>query len=237
MNQQDILNMVGSNVLATIEAEDEQLNATLAKLDEMKDDELDRLRERRRAQMKKQMEQKQIWKAKGHGEVSELADQHQFFQTTKTSKQVVVLFYTPTNTFGPVIDKHMITLAPLHMETKFCKINAEKAEYLVNKLNVWMMPTIMCIKDQQVVHQFNGLVEFGGTDAFSSTFFAYHLSQHGVLKYDGPAPENPFEDEDRANQDDDDEDYRRSQFISRTSKQQASSIKQSMYSYELTDDD
>jgi hypothetical protein len=33
---------------------------------------------------------------------------------------------------------------------QFVKINAEKSPYLVEKLNVWVMPTLLLVKDGQV---------------------------------------------------------------------------------------
>lgn len=74
---------------------------------------------------------------------------------------------------------------------QFVKINAEKAPYLVEKLNIWMMPTLVLIKDGQTVHHVRGFDEFGGSDSFGSDAFAYLMSSYKVLNYDGPRPDSP----------------------------------------------
>lgn len=61
----------------------------------------------------------------------------------------------------------------------------------MEKLNIWMMPTLVLIKDGQTVHHIRGLDEFGGTDSFSSDMFAYVLSSYKVINYDGGRPESP----------------------------------------------
>ena len=89
------------------------------------------------------------------------------------------------------MDKQLGLLAKRHMETKFCRINAEKSEYLVRKLNIWMMPSLVLCKDREVCHIMAGLNELGGTDQFTSQFLAYVLSQYEMVQYDGPVPESP----------------------------------------------
>lgn len=74
---------------------------------------------------------------------------------------------------------------------QFAKIDAEKAPYLVEKLNIFMMPTLVLIKDGQTVHHIRGFDEFGGTDKFSTDMFAFILSSYKMLNYEGPVPESP----------------------------------------------
>lgn len=50
----------------------------------------------------------------------------------------------------------MEKLAAKHLETRFVKIDAEKSNYLVEKLMVVVMPTILLVKDGKVVHQIQG---------------------------------------------------------------------------------
>ena len=78
------------------------------------------------------------------------------------------------------------------METRFVKINAEQSEYLVNKLGVVVMPTVVLIKDGKVIHDIAGFDELGGTDEFSTELLAWVLSQHGMLTFDGDMPEEYY---------------------------------------------
>lgn len=84
------------------------------------------------------------------------------------------------------------TRPPTPPHRQFCKINAEKAPYLVEKLNIFVMPTLLCIKGGETVKHIRGFDELGGTDEFSSDMLAYVLTQYKVLtSYEGGCPEEP----------------------------------------------
>jgi thioredoxin-like negative regulator of GroEL len=70
------------------------------------------------------------------------------------------------------------------LETRFTKINAEKAPFLVERLGILLMPTIVLIKDGKTEHSILGFDEFGGVDDFSTEDMAYVLSTHGVLNFE-----------------------------------------------------
>ena len=53
--------------------------------------------------------------------------------------------------YGKVMIEHMTYLAPRHMECRFVWVDAENAPFLTDKLNIWMLPTIICLKDNKVL--------------------------------------------------------------------------------------
>ena len=112
----------------------------------------------------------------------------------KKSEYVVTHFFTPANAFCVTINGHLQRLAAAHLETRFVGINAEKAQFLVEKLGIWMIPSIALIKDQKVVKMLQGLDELGGTEKFSTAFLAYFLSSQNILKYNGSVPESFTDD-------------------------------------------
>eukprot|EP01031_Cornospumella_fuschlensis_P042105 gene42105-51411_t len=60
------------------------------------------------------------------------------------------------------MDHHLAKLAARHIETKFIKINAEKAPFFVNKLIIRTIPTVVCFVDgiaQDKIVGFEGLTE------------------------------------------------------------------------------
>ena len=83
---------------------------------------------------------------KGHGTYTEVADQKQWFAVCKESERVICHFYRPQTKWCQYIDKHFQALAPKHMEAKFIKINAEKCPFLVQRLNIVLMPTVIMTK-------------------------------------------------------------------------------------------
>jgi len=46
------------------------------------------------------------------------------------------------------------TLAPQHFETKFAKINVEKAKFFVNKLKIQVLPAVICFEKGIVIDRF-----------------------------------------------------------------------------------
>lgn len=120
---------------------------------------------------------------------SELTDTKEFFQAAKKSQRMVVHFYRPVTFRCQIVDAHLATLAQEHVETRFVKIDAEKNPFLVERLGVIMMPTIVLIKDGKTEHALHGFDELGGTDDFTTTDMAYILSTHGMLNFDGDRAE------------------------------------------------
>jgi thiol-disulfide isomerase/thioredoxin len=171
---------------------DEELN----RYDSLLEDEtaLEQLRKRRLEQLKKQQKQRQEWKNNGHGEYRDLVDSKNvdvakaFFETTKQSERVVVHFYRPTTSTCDIFHKHLQHLAAQHLETKFVKINVEGCEqgsngasFLVEKLGIVILPTLVLIKNRKVIHHLHGFDELGGSEEFDTKTLAYVLGTHGVL--------------------------------------------------------
>eukprot|EP00611_Tribonema_gayanum_P005582 TRINITY_DN147_c0_g1_i1.p4 TRINITY_DN147_c0_g1~~TRINITY_DN147_c0_g1_i1.p4 ORF type:complete len:138 (-),score=36.80 TRINITY_DN147_c0_g1_i1:166-579(-) len=104
---------------------------------------------------------------------------------------MAVHFYRPTTARCAIVDARMERLAPRHVETRFCRIDAEKSPYLVEKLNIVVMPTILLVKDGKTVHQIRGFDELGGTDDFHEDMLAWVISQYGCCKFEGDPPMDP----------------------------------------------
>lgn len=77
-------------------------------------------------------------------------------------------FYRGSTWRCELVDKHLTALAPKHMETRFVKIDAEKCPFLVERLNIVLMPTIIMTKDNVAVDRIEGFDQLGGTDDFTT---------------------------------------------------------------------
>lgn len=166
---------------------------------EANDSELEMLRERRLEQMKKAQEQKQNWIALGHGSYTSIGEgQHgedtakEFFDASKKSERMVVHFHRPSTRLCDVFHAHLEKLASRHLETRFVKINVDQcaedgavgsgASYLVEKLGIVVMPTIVIIKNRKAVHHIRGFSELGGTEDFSTEALEWVLGSHDGIK-------------------------------------------------------
>jgi hypothetical protein len=65
-------------------------------------------------------------------------DTKEFFLAAKKSSRVVVHFYRGVTPRCQIVDAHFAKLAHDHVETRFLKIDAEKAPFLVEKLGIYM---------------------------------------------------------------------------------------------------
>lgn len=178
---------------AVANAQDHVLDKQIEDLQNMKEDDLEALRARRRQNMMKEQEKNRQLRSFGHGQYDELPNQEEFFAAVKKSTQMVVHFYRGSTERCKIVDARIAELVPRFIKTRFCKIDAEKAPFLVERLNIFMMPTLLLVKDCATVHQIRGFDELGGTDEFSADYLAYVLSGHGVCNYDGPPPAAPTE--------------------------------------------
>ncbi|CAN0408120.1 unnamed protein product [Ectocarpus sp. 8 AP-2014] len=98
--------------------------------------------------------------AKGHGQYREIV-QDEFLPEVTSSEKVVVHFYHKDFQRCKVMDMRLGELAPRHLETKFLRIDAEKAPFFVQKLQargsgVKILPTVICFIDGVAVHNIIG---------------------------------------------------------------------------------
>ncbi|KAF6255246.1 thioredoxin-like protein [Scenedesmus sp. NREL 46B-D3] len=177
---------VEQNLLRVAKQMEDQLDSELHKLDNLQDDDVERIRQRRIMELKQQQEKTKEWVAKGHGEYKEIHEEKEFFKEMKGEDRMICHFYRD-NWPCKVMDKHMGLLCRQHLETKFIKINAEKSPYLTDKLKIWMLPTLALIKSEKVVDYVVGFDDLGGKDDFTTEQLAERLARVGVLKDDGAA--------------------------------------------------
>jgi len=179
MAQQQILE---SALLQTANIVEEAIDAELG-------EDLDSLRAKRLKELKDKAKNKEEWLAKGHGVYSELDEEKKFFDEVKKSDKLIVHFYRDSNMACKIMDKHLSILSRTHLETKFLKINAEKSPFLSERLKIWMLPTLVLVKNGKTEHSIIGLDEMGGIEDFPTELLEWKISTYGVLDYDGPPPE------------------------------------------------
>jgi len=173
--------------MQTVAQAEAQVDAQLAKLDQMDKEELEEmeaLRARRLQKLKNASARKQI----GHGEYTEIGghgNEKEFFDAAKASDKLVVHFYRNSTPRCAVVDMHLQKLAVTHPGTRFCKINAEQAPFLAERLRIIFLPTICCVIKGKVKDYVVGFDELGGTDEFDTEVLEWRLGIAGVLHYEG----------------------------------------------------
>lgn len=173
-----------SLISAAVQLE-KQLDSELSRLDSLGGEDLEKLREQRIKELKKQANQRQEWKNNGHGEYSELADEKEFFEVSKKSANIVCHFYRDSTPRCRIVDMHLKTLASKHVEAKFCKVNAEKCPFLTQRLRIKVIPSIALIKDSKTKDYIVGFTDLGNCDDFSTEMLEWRIAQSGAIEYSG----------------------------------------------------
>jgi hypothetical protein len=184
-------------LLQSTQVQEKAIEEELSMYDRLLEDNdaLEILRKQRLATMQKEHAQQKKWKDLGHGTYTELGGGQDardvakaFFQASKESERMVVHFYRPTTRYCDVFHAHLAKLAPKHMETKFVKVNVEDcdhqgagASFLVERLGVVVMPTLLVVKDRKAFYQIKGFDEMGGTEDFTTNTLAYVLGVHDAI--------------------------------------------------------
>ena len=182
---------IQNTVLQATKVMEEQVDSELDKLDRITTDEMEELREKRLEQLKKQEQQKREWLHKGHGQYTEIPGEKEFFKETKDSPRIVCHFYRDSTFRCKIVDKHLALLAPKHIETKFVKVDAERCHFLVERLNVRVLPTIQLVKDGKFVDKIVGFDDLGGHDEFTTEMMEWRIARSGVINYSGDLSVRP----------------------------------------------
>ncbi|XP_075228299.1 thioredoxin domain-containing protein 9 [Lycorma delicatula] len=177
--------MFQNQVLKVAEAVEQQLDSEIQRLDELDSEGIEKLREERLKQLKKQAQQRQEWIAKGHGEYDELAEEKEFFEVTKKSPDMVVHFYKDNTPRCKIVDHHLKILAKKHIEARFIKLNVERCPFLTERLRIRVIPTIALVKDSKTKDFVVGFTDLGNCDDFSTDMLEWRIAQSGVIDYHG----------------------------------------------------
>ncbi|KAK4259968.1 hypothetical protein QN277_003148 [Acacia crassicarpa] len=163
-------------------------------LDELMDDpELEKLHADRIAALKKEAEKREAWKKKGHGEYREITE-GDFLGEVTGSEKVICHFYHKEFYRCKIMDKHLKSLAPVHVDTKFIKLDAENAPFFVAKLAVKTLPCVILFRQGIAVDRLTGFQDLGGKDDFTTKTLEGLLIKKGII--------NEKRDEDDENDED-----------------------------------
>jgi thioredoxin-like negative regulator of GroEL len=180
-----VQNVIQQQVLKAAQIIEERLDEEIKQLDELKSDDIETLRERRLMQLKNQAKKRQEYLAKGHGEYDELGDEKQFFEIVKKSPNVVVHFYRESTPRCKIVDHHLKIIAKRHLETRFCRVLADRCLFLAEKLKIRVIPTIALIKDSNAKDYIVGFTDLGNCDDFSTDMLEWRIARSGAIEYDG----------------------------------------------------
>ena len=179
--------VLAQKTLEVVQQTEKKLDAELAKYSLSTTDDLELLRRQRIQELKSRADKEAGWRRQGHGSYSEVADQKEWFEASKGSERVVTHFYRSTTWRCEIMDKHLTAIAARHIETRFIKIDAEKAPFLAERLSVVLLPTLVMTKDNFTADRLEGFDELGGRDDWTTEELEARLARNGLIDYEPPA--------------------------------------------------
>ncbi|KAG0331913.1 hypothetical protein BG000_010495 [Podila horticola] len=141
-------------------------------------------REQRIEELKEEVAKRKLMMENEHGIYKDVTDEKEVMDITTKTKHCVVHFYHSDFRRCMIVDKHLEALAKKHIKTKFVKIKVEDAPFLVEKLQVKILPCVISFTDGMAVDRLIGFEELGNTDNFSTTMLELRYKTVGVIEDD-----------------------------------------------------
>ncbi|KAK9111106.1 hypothetical protein Scep_018625 [Stephania cephalantha] len=151
--------------------------------------------------MDKEVEKREALKRQGHGEYREISEGDFLGEVTGCEK-VICHFYHKEFYRCKIMDKHLKSLAPRHVDAKFIKLDAENAPFFVAKLGIKTLPCVIlfserlkldfCCRKGIAGDRLVGFQDLGGKDDFAIKTLENFLIKKGII------------DEQKNDEDDDD---------------------------------
>lgn len=108
---------------------------------------------------------------------------------------MVCHFYRDSTFRCKILDRHLVILSKKHLETKFLKLNVEKAPFLCERLRIKVIPTLALVKDGKTQDYVVGFTDLGNSDDFTTETLEWRLGCSDILNYSGNLMEPPFQNQ------------------------------------------
>ena len=158
----------------------DDIDDDLDQMDEEEEKMMRGIKDQRMAAMKENYSENQTNKTLGHGSYDEITEE-QFLPTVTKTTYVVCHFYHGDFERCKIVDMHLKKIAPVHTETRFVRLDAEKAPFFIEKLSIQTLPTLICFEDGIAIDRVIGFEELGEEDDFPTMNLIRKLVKLGML--------------------------------------------------------
>ena len=106
----------------------------------------------------------------------------EFFEYIENRKERIIVHFSHEKFERcKIVDMHLKKIAYDHPETLVIKVDAEKAQFLVNKLKIQILPAIYYFNNGNVKDMIIGFEDFGNKDDFKTAELAQRLARCGGI--------------------------------------------------------
>ncbi|KAF9134167.1 hypothetical protein BGW39_007905 [Mortierella sp. 14UC] len=141
-------------------------------------------REQRIGELKEEVAKRKMMMESEAGVYKDITDEKEVMDITTKTKYSVIHFYHSDFRRCMIVDKHLEALSKKYFKTKFVKIKVENAPFLVEKLQVKVLPCVISFVDGIAVDRLIGFDELGNTDNFSTAMLELRFKTAGVIEDD-----------------------------------------------------
>jgi hypothetical protein len=163
-------------------------------LDDDDDDaELLALRNARIEELKREQGKRAEHVSLGHGTLRTITQDEFLPECTGSSRFVVVHYYHDDFERCKIMDYHLRTIAPEHVEAKFVRIDASKSPFFVSKLRIQTLPSLFVFDMGREIGRLTGFEGLAlnpkKPDEWHTGRLQEWLSSTGAIKYERPSRE------------------------------------------------
>lgn len=164
----DINRIAKSDESSGIQHRDKEIERDLKILEELEREELPtHIRQARIDEMRMKARETQLLHENKNENYPELSED-EFLKTTTTNKKCMIHFFHPDFKRCDIMHSHLRAMALKYPEVKIAKINVERAKFFVNKLNIQVLPAVLCFIDGVLKQKIIGFEAFKNSDTFAT---------------------------------------------------------------------
>lgn len=119
----------------------------------------------------------------GYGTYPRITSEKALLDITTSTKYCVAHFYKPDFNRCRIMDGHLEALAPVHLQTRFLRMDVEHAPFLVSKLGIKVLPCVIAFVNGVGVDRVVGFEGLGfSEDTFKTADLEKRLVECGVIE-------------------------------------------------------
>ncbi|EJU06474.1 thioredoxin-like protein [Dacryopinax primogenitus] len=117
-----------------------------------------------------------------HGRYTELTEEKDVIQTSAKEPLCVIHFYHRDFRRCKIMDSHLEALAPNYPGTRFLRVLVENVPFLVDRLQIKVLPCVVCFVKGVTKDRLVGFEQLGNADEFETGVLELRLKQSGVIE-------------------------------------------------------
>ncbi|CEP19580.1 hypothetical protein [Parasitella parasitica] len=157
-------------------------DALFEELENEHDEESNTIREKRIKEIQEEFQRRNARAENQHGLYTDITKEKEFMDITVSDNYVVGHFYHKDFRRCKIMDTHLETLAQRYYDTRFIKIDVQNAPFLVDKLQIKVLPCVIAWVDGCAKTKIVGFDELGNTDSFQTAALELKLLHAQVIR-------------------------------------------------------